>query len=110
MDLLYAQGASPANAILEGLEDPPSNSAIRALLRTMGDKGLVRRRRDGPRFVYEPTVPREEASQSALQRVVRSFFGGSPAKAAVALLELDESIDRDELHELRRLIEAQEEA
>ena len=110
MDLLYAQGASSAVQILEGLEDPPSNSAIRALLRTMGDKGLVQRRRDGPRFLYEPVVPREQASASALRRLVTSFFGGSPGRAAVALLELDEELPPEELEQLRRLIEREEQA
>ncbi|MCP4803920.1 MAG: BlaI/MecI/CopY family transcriptional regulator [Proteobacteria bacterium] len=108
LDVLYAQGASSAVQVLGLLEDPPSNSAIRALLRTMGEKGLVQRRRDGPRFLYEPVVPVEEASTSAMKRLVSSFFGGSPARAAVALLKLDDQLDADERAELRKLIEDSE--
>jgi BlaI family penicillinase repressor len=110
MDLLYGHGSCSAADLIGHMSDPPSNSAVRALLRTMGDKGLVKRRRDGPRYLYEPSVPRATASVSALRRLVDSFFDGSPARAAVALLDLSEEADDQELLRLRQRLAELEDA
>ena len=100
MDLLFRRGAATAAEVLDGLPDPPGYSAVRAMLRTLEDKGFVTHREDGPRYVYEPTVARETARRSALAHLVQTFFDGSAANAAAALLDLQgrkltpEEIDR----------------
>ena len=65
----------------------------------------MRHEQDGPRYVYLPTVPRDSARESAMQRLVRTFFGGSPERAMVALLEHDE-LDEEALDRIARRIEA----
>lgn len=76
--------------VMEDMPDPPSYSAVRATLRILEEKGHVVHREDGPRYVYAPAVPREEARQAALRHVVRTFFGGSAEEAAVALLGMSD--------------------
>jgi len=93
MDAIYQMGESTAQEVLDHLPDPPSYSAVRALLRILEDKGHVRHRRDGQRYVYAPTVPRDRARVSAMRQLVRTFFDGSPGAAAAALLDLS----RDDL-------------
>jgi predicted transcriptional regulator len=105
MDLVYRLGQASVADVHEALPDAPSYSAVRALMGTLVDKGHLVQARDGKRYVYSPTVPAEAASASALGRVVRTFFGGSPAQAALALVSGAE-LDDDELAALERAIAA----
>jgi predicted transcriptional regulator len=90
MDVIYgaAGGRATAAEVLERLTDPPSYSAVRALLRVLEEKGHLRHEEDGPRYVFLPTVPRERARESALRRVLNTFFDGSTEQAVSALLDL----------------------
>ncbi len=103
MDVLYAKGAATAAEVQAALPDPPSYSSVRALLRILEDKGHARHERQGPRYVYLPQVPRERARQSALKRVVATFFEGSAAQAAAALID-SERLSREDLARLSALI------
>jgi len=106
MDVIYRMGQATAQDVRDQLPEPPSYSTVRALLRILEDKGHVKHRDDGTRYVYVPTVSRERARASALQQVVRTFFDGSAAAAAAALLDLkDASVSDDELDRLEKLIE-----
>ena len=89
MDSIYRRGRATAAEVLEDLPDPPSYSAVRALLRLLEEKGHVRHEQDGPRYVFLPTVTRDRARKSALKHVVRTFFDGSPTDAVAALLDGD---------------------
>ena len=106
MDVLYARGRSTVAEVLEGLSDPPSYSSVRAMLRYLEDKGLVRHEEDGPRYVYLPCAPKAEVRQSALSHVVKTFFEGSKEQVVAALLD-DRSteLSEGELDRLARLIE-----
>ena len=106
MNIIYAEERATAAEVREKMEDPPSYSAVRALLRVLEDKGHLKHEYDGPRYIYSPTVSRKEASKSALANLVSTFFGGSPSLAAAALLDMDSSkLDRKELERLARQIE-----
>jgi predicted transcriptional regulator len=106
MDAIYLLGQATAQEVLDHLPDPPSYSAVRALLRILESKGHVRHHRDGQRYVYQPTVSRERARTSALRQVVRTFFDGSAGAAAAALLDLsrDDLTDED-LAQLQALVD-----
>jgi predicted transcriptional regulator len=107
MDIVYRRGQATAAQILAEMSDPPSYSAIRALLRILVDKKHLQHREDGRRYVYSPTVPRQKARARALARVVDTFFDGSALSAASALLGLSQrKLTKDELDELSALIEA----
>jgi predicted transcriptional regulator len=107
MDVVYRLGRATAAEVQEGLPDPPSYSAIRALLRILEEKGHLRHERDGPRYVFLPTVGRDKARRSALRRLVQTFFDGSTAQAVAALLgEPGTNLSGEDLDRLSRLIDA----
>ena len=106
MDSIYRRGRATAAEVLEDLPDPPSYSAVRAMLRKLQEKGHLSVQADGPRYVYSAVVPRDEAQETAMQRLVRTFFGGSPARAAAALLDMGSTQMSDaELDALEEMIE-----
>jgi predicted transcriptional regulator len=106
LDILYQRGQATAADVQNALPEPPSYSAVRALLRILEDKGHVRHQQDGPRYVYVPTLARENAKRSALHHVLRTFFDGSAEQAISALLdESSTKLSTEELDRLARLIE-----
>src|SRR5579862_7446285 len=100
MDILYRRGRATAHDVLEDLADPPTYSAVRALLRLLEERGHVKHAEDGQRYVYSPAVPRGDARKSALAHVVKTFFAGSVEQAVATLVESsrtklsDEELDR----------------
>ena len=106
MDVLYRDRQATAADVLAALPDPPSYSAVRAMLRVLETKGHVRHVADGTRYVYLPTVARERAGRPALAGVLETFFEGSTEKAVAALLELSPAgLSDEELDRLSHLIE-----
>jgi predicted transcriptional regulator len=105
LDILYQSGRASAAEVQAALPDPPSYSAVRALLRILEDKGHVRHEQDGPRYVYAPTLPRNNAQRSALRHILQTFFNGSTEQAISALLD-DQStrLSSAELDRLASLI------
>ena len=107
MNIVYRLGEATAAQILAEMQDPPSYSAIRALLRILVDKEHLQHREDGPRYVYAPTVSQQKARARALAQVVNTFFDGSAMQAASALLgTATPKLSKGELDELSALIEA----
>ncbi len=105
MNILFALGdRASAEDIRAELSDPPSYSAVRAMLVKLEAKGYIRHREEGLRYVYSPTTPRTAARRAAVQQLLRVFFSGSPGQAATALLK-DENWTDDELDTLSAEIE-----
>lgn len=106
MEIVYRLGSATSADVLAALPDPPSYSAVRAMLRILEEKGHLTHRHDGPRYLYTPVVPRATARQSALRHLVRTFFDGSATQAVAALLDMSDSrLTRDEAAQLARLID-----
>ena len=103
MDIAYQLGEVAVADVQERLEEPPSYSAVRALMGTLVEKGHLSHHQVGRRYVYTPKVAAEEASTSALKRLVETFFGGSAARAALALVS-DSEIAPEELVALEAAI------
>jgi BlaI family penicillinase repressor len=105
VDILYSQGRSTAAEVQAALPDPPSYSAVRAMLRILEEKGHVRHEQDGPRYVYLPTVARDNAKRSAMHHMLRTFFDGSAEQAISALLDdASTNLSEAELDRLARMI------
>ena len=105
LDVLFALGdEASAEEIRERLSDPPSYSAVRAMLAKLEAKGGLRHREKGLRYVYSPTTPRRTARKSALRKLVDVFFEGSKTNVVNTLLS-EEKWSDDELDELAREIE-----
>ena len=101
INALFALGDwVPAEDIRARLIDPPSYSAVRAMLAKLEAKGHIRHREEGLRYVYSPTTTRAAARRSALQQLLRVFFGGSASQAVTALIK-QESCTEDEHQPLR---------
>ena len=106
MDALFASpGGASAEEVRSRLSDPPSYSAVRTMLTRLEEKGAIRHREEGLRYVYEPTIARSTARKAALQQLVRVFFDGSPGQTATALLHNDRWTEA-ELDALQREIES----
>jgi predicted transcriptional regulator len=106
LDILYQRGRATAAEVQADLPEPPSYSAVRALLRILEEKGHVRHEQDGPRYVYLPTVARDNAKRSALHHILQTFFDGSAEQAISALLdEPSTRLSNDELDRLATLID-----
>ena len=106
MDALHQRGHATAAEVQAALPEAPRYSAVRALLRILEDKGHVKHRREGARYVYLPRAKRETARRSALRRVVSTFFQGSVTQAMAALLETaDTRLSDSELRALQAMID-----
>ncbi len=106
MDALHQHGRATAAEVQAALPDPPSYSAVRALLRILETKGHIKHLKDGARYVYKPRLSRESARRSALKRLVSTFFAGSVTQAVAALLEqADTRFSDSELEKLEKMIE-----
>jgi predicted transcriptional regulator len=106
LDILYQRGRATAAEVQAALAEPPSYSAVRALLRILEEKGHVRHEQDGPRYVYLPTVARGNAQRSAMRHMLQTFFDGSAEQAISALLdESSAKLSPAELDRLARLID-----
>lgn len=105
VEIIFASGGeASAEQIRERLSDPPSYSAVRAMLAKLEAKGAVRHREEGVKYVYSPTVPRGTARRSAVKRLVDVFFEGSARQAASALLK-DEKWSVEDLDRMAAEIE-----
>lgn len=106
VDILYRQARATAAEVQAALPDPPSYSAVRAMLRILEDKGHIKHEQDGPRYVYLPTVARDSAKRSAMRHMLQTFFEGSTAQAISALLDDSSAKLSDaELDRLARMID-----
>jgi BlaI family transcriptional regulator, penicillinase repressor len=105
MDVIYRRGRATAAEVLEDIPDPPSYSAVRAMLRLLEEKGHLRHEQDGPRYVFLPIINRDRARKSALTHVVRTFFDGSATEAVAALLNDGGKLSEAELDRLSAMIE-----
>ncbi len=105
MDILFSLGRASGQEIRDRLPDQPSYSAVRTILRVLENKGHIRHVEEGLRYVYIPAVERETAKQSAIQRLVATFFDGSSKAAAAAFLDpASSALTDDDLKDLETMI------
>jgi BlaI family transcriptional regulator, penicillinase repressor len=105
MDILHRRAEATVAEIMAELPDPPTYSAVRSVLRILGEKDLIRYKEDGPRYIYYPTQDTETARDDVLAHVVRTYFAGSPEQAVTALLRMsDVDMKDDEIERLRETI------
>jgi predicted transcriptional regulator len=106
MDIIYRQGQATAAEVMEHLPDPPSYSAVRAMLRLLEEKGCLKHQMDGQRYLYLPTLSRDKAKQSALKQLLNTFFDDSAEEAVAALLDISGSkLSDEELTRISKLID-----
>src|ERR1051325_6018164 len=106
MDIIHRREKASVSEVIEALPDPPGYSAVRAMLRILEEKGHLKHRQEGSRYVYLATQSRVKASRSALKRVITTFFDGSVEQAVSALLEAsDAKLSGAELDRIQNIID-----
>ncbi len=102
MEVLHRRGEGTVTDIMRELPDDPTYSAVRSVLRILGEKGLVDHSEDGAKYVYRPATPTEVAREDVLARVIDTYFAGSTEQAVTALLRMsDAELSDDELARLQ---------
>lgn len=106
MDILFRLGKGTAQEVLDELPDPPSYSAVRALMVTLETKGLVKHAKESRRYIYSPSVPEKRAKRSALRQLLATFFEGRPENLVASLLDPDDQqLSKAEIERIRGLID-----
>ena len=104
MDIIFELGQATAAEVLEKLADPPSYSAVRAMLRILEEKSHLKHHQVGPRYVYQPTVTELAVNRSMVADLTERLFAGRPS-ALVNHLLAEQEINADEIAEISRMIE-----
>ena len=106
MDIVYRLGEASVSDVVARMPDPPAYNSIRVTLGILEKKGYVRHRQDGQRYIYRPVVSPEKATESAVSHLLKTFFGGSPSKAILTLLDMSsERLSEEDLDQLAQWIE-----
>ncbi|HXS09326.1 MAG TPA: BlaI/MecI/CopY family transcriptional regulator [Candidatus Krumholzibacteria bacterium] len=106
MDVLFQMGRASAAEVHERIPSPPSYSAVRATMRILEEKGLLKHDYDGKRYIYRPALGQSQARKTAVDHLLDTFFAGSAAGAVMALLENPgQEISEDELDRMAALID-----
>ena len=105
MDIVYELGEASAQQVMDRLPEPPSYSAVRAMLRKLEEKEHIAHKETGAKYVFYPLVKHGQASKNAISRLVKTFFDGSTGLAVNALLGMSlKDIPEHELDEIEELI------
>lgn len=106
MDILYRLGQASAKDVLENLPDPPSYSAVRALMATLESKGMVKHSKESRRYIYKPAITEKRARRSAMSNLLSTFFEGRPEKLVAALLDpKDMQLNKKEIDKIREALD-----
>lgn len=106
MDAIHRLGEASVGEVRAAISDPPSYSAVRTMIRLLEAKKLLKHRQDGKRYVYKATQSREDASRSALRKVLDVFFAGSASDAVAAILDVSgDKLGPDDLNRMAKLIQ-----
>jgi predicted transcriptional regulator len=106
MEILFQRGKASASEVREAMEDAPSYSAVRAMLRVLEEKGHLKHQAEGLKYVYVPVVTREKAKRSAVKHLLDTFFSDSPEQVVAALLDVSSKrLTHEELDRMAEMIE-----
>lgn len=105
MDVLWDLGTATVAEVQERLPDELAYTTVLTILRTLEEKGHVRHEEEGRAYRYIPRVDREAAGRSALRRLVRKVFKGSPEMLLTQLVS-ERGLSAQQLERMRKLLEA----
>jgi BlaI family transcriptional regulator, penicillinase repressor len=105
LDVIFRLGEASVGDVLEHLPDPPAYDSVRTMIRLLEQKGYLRHRREGTKYIYRPIQSHESASRSALSHLMKTFFQGSAAETVAAIFDASDDLSDKELKRLERLIE-----
>ncbi|MFH1755591.1 MAG: BlaI/MecI/CopY family transcriptional regulator [Candidatus Latescibacterota bacterium] len=105
MEVIYRLGEASAVDIVNELPGKPNNATIRTLLGILEEKGFLQHETVKGRYIYGPTIPLHQARRTALNHVVKTFFNGSEASAAISILKKsDANLSEDDVEMILEII------
>ena len=105
IEIIYRLGQATAKEVQENLPDPPSYSAVRALLATLEGKEMVKHFKEGRRYVYKPSITPRRAKRTALSNLLTTYFKGSPENLVASLLDpSDQQLSKKDIDSIRDLL------
>lgn len=106
VEAVYRLGEAGVTEVLAAIESPPTYSAIRAMMNSLVQKGVLKYRREKTKYLYSPVVEVDAAQRSVMRNMLDNFFAGNPAKAVAALLDVaSEQLTDDDRCEILQLID-----
>jgi predicted transcriptional regulator len=102
MEVVWQRGRATVSEVAKAVsqERPLGYSTVLTTLRILESKGYLRHRKEGRAFVYAAAVGREEVREHAVLQLARRFFGGSPERLVLSLID-GNRISATELRRLR---------
>jgi BlaI family transcriptional regulator, penicillinase repressor len=104
MDVLWERGASTVAEVQATLSDDLAYTTVLTILRTLEDKGHVSHEEEGRAYRYFPLVERSQAGASAVQRLMRKLFRGSPEMLLTHLVS-QRGLTKEQLESMRRMLD-----
>lgn len=106
MEVMYRLQQASVADVQAHMGDQPAYNSVRVTLGILEKKGYVTHEREGQRYVYRPVISPERAKRSALKDVLRTFFKGSPSKAILTLLDMnEENLTEQDLDQIEQWIQ-----
>ncbi len=106
MEILYQRGNASAAEVREAMNDAPTYSAVRSMLRVLEEKGHVKHENEGLKYVHVPVVNLDKAKRSAIKHLLDTFFSDSPEQVVAALLDVSSKrLSREELDRMTEMID-----
>ena len=96
MEAVYRLGEASVEDVRQAVPDPPSYSAVRTTMNVLVDRGLLQHTKNGRKYHYSPTIPRHQASHSAVRHLLHTYFDNSLEQAVAALITAGRSGLSDE--------------
>ena len=107
MDIIYSAGEASARTVLEKLPDAPSYATVRTLLRILVEKDQLQYRVESRSFIYAPKQSRDSVAKKTLQRILKTFYGGSIEQAIAGLLDpADQRLEPEEIERIEKLLKS----
>ena len=103
MAVLWDRGPCTVAEVREAIDDDLAYTTVLTILRLMEEKGYVSHTAEGRAHRYRPLVERSKAGASAVRRVTRRLFEGSPELLLTHLVE-DEQLTEEEIRRMRDLL------
>ena len=108
--VLWMKGSATVRELHEAVsqERALGYTTVLKLLQIMTEKGLVQRAEAGRAHVYRATASKEDTQSQLLRDLSERLFSGSATQLAMHALTM-EPATRDELNEIRKLIDQKRE-
>jgi len=105
MHYLWELEVATVKEILQHMKEPkPAVNTVSTIVRILEQKAFVDHRPKGRGYEYFPIISKSEYQEFSLNKVVRSYFGGSLSRLVSFFVE-KEDLDTKELNDILQIIE-----